>query len=138
MKSFAQSLALFLPLLTADLSASSQQRSTWINQEITDPARVPIQKVDEFINQTCQPSNLDGIQILGVQNGHDDSIKLHVYCRQDNAASAHYIVTTVRIPNRKVDETVVPILKSPKVRIGPFYFGQNGAEDAFLLIEKTR
>src|SRR6516165_11025022 len=86
MKSFAQSLALFLPLLTADLSASSQQRSTWINQEITDPARVPIQKVDEFINQTCQPSNLDGIQILGVQNGHDDSIKLHVYCRQDNAA----------------------------------------------------
>ena len=138
MKSFAQSLALFLPLLTADLSASSQQRSTWINQEITDPARVPIQKVDEFINQTCQPSNLDGIQILGVQNGHDDSIKLHVYCRQDNAASAHYIVTMVSIPNRKVDETVVPILKSPKVRIGPFYFGQNGAEDAFLLIEKTK
>jgi len=138
MKSFAQSLALFFPLLTAVIPASSQQRSTWIHQEITDPTGVPIQKMDEFINQTCRPSKLDGIQILGVQNGHDDSIKLHVYCRQDNAASAHYIVTMVSIPNRKVDETVVPIVKNPKVRIGPFYFGQSGADDAFLLIEKTR
>jgi hypothetical protein len=93
---------------------------------------------ESFINDTCQPSELDGIQVLSVQIGHNEVFHLHVYCRQDNAAAAHYKVTMVPVPNHTVNETAKLLLGKAKMRVGPLYLGATGEPDSILLIEKAR
>ena len=92
-------------------------------------------EVEAYLNQTCQTSGLDGLQFLAVQNGHNNAQNLHVYCRPDKAARVHYKVTSVPIPDRNPDKAVKPFLGDPTVRIGPFYFGNDGEPDAVLIVQ---
>ncbi len=110
----------------------------WIADEFMDPAGLPVKQVDSFINETCRPSGLDGIQILTLQKGHNEVMNFHIYCRQDNSASAHYKVTMLPITDRKFGAAVNPVAGKPNVRLGAFYFGKDGQPDTFLVIEKTR
>jgi len=110
----------------------------WLMREFNDTWDAPGSGVQEFLNRDCRPSGLDGIQLIGVQSGHDDIYHVHVYCRHDNAAGVHYAVSLVPVtPRGAVDQTVRSVLDRPNVRLGPFYFGQHGKDDGFLLIEKA-
>ena len=156
MRKFTFAAALAIPMLIgsavsiAQQSPAAPQKATaapnaasgtplaagWIAKEFADPAGVPIQSVDSFINDTCQPSGVDGIQILSLQKGHNELMNLHIYCRQDKVSSVHYKVTMNPIPDRKLGAAVNPVAGKPNVRIGAFYFGKDGDPDAFLVIEK--
>ena len=132
------SITFVAPLFIYSANVGGQQTATWIQKEFSDPSGVPAQAVESYINDQCQPSGLDGIQLLAVQKGPGEAQHLHVYCRRDNASSTHYKVTLAAIKNRKVDGAVTPVLERTNVRIGPFFFGKEGEDDGFLLVEKTR
>jgi hypothetical protein len=132
--------------ITAARSGGQQNPApTWLTIVISAPV-APSQGIESFIgpstesfiNDTCQPSGLDGIQVLSVQTGHNEVFHLHVYCRQDKAASAHYKVTMVPVPDHKVDDTAKTMLGKPSFRVGPLYLGATGEPDAIVLIEKTQ
>jgi hypothetical protein len=146
-RKLASILAVAILLFITPTRSSSQQNPapTWLTIVISAPV-VPNQGVqsfikpstESFINDTCQPSGLDGIQVLSVQTGHNEVFHLHVYCRQDKATSAHYKVTLVPVPNHKVDETAKTMFEKPNVRVGPLFLGPPGEPDAILLIEKMQ
>lgn len=102
MRKLAPITAVAISLFITATGSSGQQNPTWLTIVISAPV-APSQGIESFINlstesfinDTCQPSGLDGIQVLSVQTGHNEVFHLHVYCRQDNAASAHYKVTMV-------------------------------------------
>jgi hypothetical protein len=122
------------------VSASSlfaQQSANWLTKEFSDSI-LSLESVESFINNDCRPSGLDGIQLLGVQNGHNDAFHLHVYCRHDNAKPQQYKVMMEPIPNRNPDAAVNKVIGNPNVRVGPFYFGLGGRPDAFVLIERMK
>jgi hypothetical protein len=138
----ALAISLFIP---ATRSSGQQGPHAWLNIVISVPM-APNQSVESFIdlgaenfiNDTCQPSGLDGIHVLSVQTGHNEVFHLHVYCRLDKASSVHYKVTMLPVPNHKVDETAKTMIGKPNVRVGPLYLGSTGEPDAILLIEKTQ
>jgi hypothetical protein len=146
-RKLASIAAVAISLFINATRSSGQQTPTpaWLNIVISAPV-VPNQGVEgfidlsteSFINDTCQPSGLDGIQVLSVQTGHNEVFHLHVYCRQDKATSTHYKVAMVPVPNHKVDETAKTVLGRPNFRVGPLYLGATGEADAILLIEKTQ
>lgn len=129
--------ALAVPFFINVIPASSQQNPAWLTKEFSGKS-LSVENVESFLNNTCQTSGLDGIQLLAVQGGHNQVFNLHVYCRQDKAASAHYKITMAPIPNRNPDAAVNAVLTNPNVRVGPFYFGKDGEPDAFVLVEKTK
>jgi hypothetical protein len=147
MRKLASIAAVALSLFATAARSSGQQNSApaWLTLVISAPV-VPNQGVESlinpstqsFLNNTCQPSGLDGIQVLSVQTGHNEVLHLHLYCRQGKATSAHYNVTMIPVPNHKVDETAKTVFEKPNVRIGPLYLGPTGEPDAILLIEKTQ
>jgi hypothetical protein len=113
----------------------------WLSKEFKDTWQVPGQGAEEFLNQDCRPSGLDGIQVFAVQKGHGSSYNLHLSCRQDKAATVHYTVRMIDVPRGKLDATFTPFLANPNVRIGPFFFGKVDAPDGvdgILVIEKTK
>ena len=118
-------------------SASHAQAPEWLFREFLDDWNAPGQGLEEFLNVTCQPSDLDGIQLIGVQKGHGEVLHLHVYCRHDKDASVHYKVSRPTEARGQVDANVQKYLGHAKVRIGPFWFGAEN-EDGFFLIEKLR
>jgi hypothetical protein len=142
---FVTAVAISLSITGTHSSCQQNPAPAWLNIVISAPV-LPSQSVESFIdlgtgsflNDTCQPSALDGLQFLSVQTGHNEVFHLHVYCRQDKAASARYKVTMLPVPNHKVDETAKAVLGKPKVRLGPLYLGATGEPDAILLIEKTQ
>jgi hypothetical protein len=132
--------------IVATHSSGQQNRPpAWLNLVISAPV-APNQNVESvinpgaesFINDTCQPSGLDGIQVLSVQTGHNEVFHLHVYCRQDKAVSTHYKVSMVPVPDHKVDETAKTLIGRLNVRVGPLYLGPTDQPDALILIEKTQ
>lgn len=110
----------------------------WLFKEFINSWNTPGQGFEEFLNSQCQPSGLDGIQVLAVQKGHGSAYNVHVFCRQDRSVAARYKVTMTTFAMGKVDDAIRVALANPNVRIGPFYFGKEGEPDGFLLIEKTR
>lgn len=147
MRKLASITAVAVSLLITSTSSGAQQTPTsaWLTIVISAPV-VPDQAVESFINpstesflnDTCEPSGLDGIQILSVQTGHNEVFHLHVYCRKDKATSAHYKVTMVSVPNHKVDATAKTVFGKPNLRVGPLYLGPTGEPDAIVVIEKTQ
>jgi hypothetical protein len=145
LRKLASITAVAISLFITATGSSGQQNPTWLTIVISAPV-APSQGIESFINlstesfinDTCQPAGLDGIQVLSVQTGHNEVFHLHVYCRQDNAASAHYKVTMVPVPNHKVNETAKALLGKAKIRVGPLYLGATGEPDGILLIEKTQ
>lgn len=136
----AVSLFLFTPALCQQTPAPA-----WINVVISAPvassektASFIERSTAGFLNDACQPSDLDGIQVLSVQTGHNEVFHLHVFCRQDKAASTRYKVTMLSVPNHLVDQTAKAVLGKPKIRLGPLYLGATGEPDAILLIEKMQ
>lgn len=133
-------------LITATHSSGQKNPAPmWVSIVISSPVALhqAIESLitlstENFINDTCQPSDLNGIQVLSVQTGHNEVFHLHVYCRLDKTPSAHYKVTMLAVPNHKVDETARTVFGKPNVRIGPLYLGSTGQPDAILLIEKTQ
>jgi len=138
MRKIAITSALALSTFLNAEIATGQSKAPWIEKEFSDPIIVPLQSIESYINETCQPSGLDGTQLLGVQTGNGSEHHLHVYCRQDKDTSARYKVTLPVSENGNPFKTVEALLENPKVRIGPFYFGKERAQDSFLLIEKTQ
>jgi hypothetical protein len=137
MKRIALGSILIIPLAISGTVSSGQRSSNWLTKEFSN-SPVAVDTVEKFINEECRPSGLDGIQILGVQNGHNSAFHLHVYCRKDNAKTGYFKVTMVPVPNRDPDAAVNGVLRNPNIRVGPFYFGNDGESDAFVLIEETR
>lgn len=109
----------------------------WLTKEFINSWNSPGQSLEEYLNNQCQPSGLDGIQLLTVQKGHDSAHNVHLYCRHDKSA-ARYQVTMSTFPFGQVDKAVQALLANPNVRIGPFYFGKQGEPDGFLLVEKIK
>lgn len=110
----------------------------WLTKEFINSWNSPGQGLEEYLNTQCQPSGLDGIQLLAVQKGHDSAHNVHLFCRQDKSATARYKVTMTTFAFGQVDKAVQALLANPNVRIGPFYFGKQGEEDGFLLVEKIK
>jgi hypothetical protein len=145
MRKLASIIAVAISIFITAGHSSGQQNPAWLTIVISAPV-APAQgagsfinlSTESFINDTCQPSGLDGIQVLSVQTGHNEVFHLHVFCRQDNASSAHYKVTMVPIPNHKVNETAKSLLGRANIRLGPLYLGATGEPDGILLIEKTQ
>ena len=134
MKKFAIFLVLALPFLASATAAHAQQKAEWIIKEFGKNP-IPVAEVESYLNESCQTSGLDGIQLLGVQNGHNQALHLHVYCRPDKAAKVQYKVLLVPIPDRNPDKAVTPFLGDPVVRVGPFYFGNDGEPDGVLIVQ---
>jgi hypothetical protein len=135
MKRIGLGLTLFAITLVAEA------HSEWLSKEFRGNWNSPGQGAEEFLNTDCRPSGLDGIQMLGIQNGHQSPYNLHLSCRHDRNASVHYTVRMIDVPRGLVDAAVKPFLDNSNVRIGPFYFGKvDGPDgvDGFLLIEKTK
>jgi hypothetical protein len=128
-------------LLTFGMAVVAEANAEWLSKEFKDTWDVPGQGAEEFLNRDCQPSGLDGIQVFAVQKGHGSSYNLHLSCRQDKVATAHYTVRMIDVPRGKLDATFTPLLANSKVRIGPFFFGKVDAPDGvdgILVIEKTK
>jgi len=117
--------------------AAPHYPENWAGKEFNEP--MPnIEGAEALINETCQPKSLDGIEIFGMQKGHNEPINLHVYCRQDHAASALYKLNAVPVVGRKLGEALNPTLVKPNTRIVGFYFGKDGQDDLLLAIEKVK
>jgi hypothetical protein len=132
----------FLRIATVSLCMSAsflfaQQSANWLTKEFSQSS-LAIESVEKFLNEECRPSDLEGIQLLGVQNGHNSTFNLHVYCRHDDSKLPQYKVIMEPIPNRNPDAAVNKVIGNPNIRVGPFYFGLDGQPDAFVLIEKTK
>ena len=137
--------AITLGLTVPRSSAQEDVASQWLNLVISIPSASSrgVDKffslsVEHFINQTCQPSDLTGIQVLSVQTDHNESFHLHIFCRHDKATTAHYKVSWVSIPSHLVDKTVRSVVGKPNAPIGLLYLGSTDDSDAILLIEKAR
>ncbi|HUO23788.1 MAG TPA: hypothetical protein VMU59_14840 [Caulobacteraceae bacterium] len=126
-----------LLVVSSAAQAAEPAKGGWILHEFIDPAGPPLAAAEAFINDQCGPSSLDGVQLLAVQPGHESNINLHIYCRVDHAPGVHYALSLQPMDKTKFDAGVLPVLDRPGVRIGPFYFGQNGKGDGFVLVEKT-
>jgi hypothetical protein len=109
----------------------------WLDKEFTNNWDAPDQGLESFLNQTCQPSGLDGIQMLAVQDGHGRPYHVHVYCRQDKAG-ARYRVSMPRAPTSELFAQMRAQAAQPDRRIGPFFLGNEGEPNGFLLIERLR
>jgi hypothetical protein len=122
-------------------AAAPAAQTEWLSREFTNTWNVPGKSAEEFLNNECRPSGLDGIQMYAVQGGHADDYHLHLYCRHDQSETARYKVTLPEFPRGKMDSVVLPLLNNPNVRIGPFYFGKADTpnpKDGLLMIEKTK
>ena len=136
MRKIAQTIALFLVGMNGILS-TSQEKPEWLFKEFSqDP--VPVADAENFLNQTCQTSGMDGIQLLAVQPGHGETMHLHIYCRSDKAASGHYKVAMIPVSDRNPDKAIKPYLARRNVKVGPFYFGKGDEPDGVLIIEKDK
>jgi hypothetical protein len=134
MKAFVLLLSFVVNVWFNPTLSIGQQRPDWLLKEFSQEP-VPVTDVQNFLNETCHTSGLDGIQLLAVQPGHDQTMHLHVYCRPDQASQGHYSVTMVPIPDRNPDKAVKPFLGNPDARVGPFYFGKDGEPDGVLIVE---
>jgi hypothetical protein len=117
--------------------ASVPARAEWLSREFIN-VNAPVEGIDQFLNNECRPSTLDGIRMFGVQNGHSDALHVHVYCRHD-AGRGRYRVTLAQFPRAKFDDVVQRLLANPKARFGPFYFGRTddpSGMDGLVVIEK--
>lgn len=122
-------------LWMSSLPMHSQQNPEWLAKEFSvEPSQT--RDVESFLNGTCRTSGLEGIQLVAVQSGHGQPMHLHVYCRHDNSESSHFTVSMIPIPDRNPDKAITPVLHNPNVRVGPFYFGNEGAPDGVLIVEK--
>ena len=122
-------------------TSAAQARAEWLSKEFKDNWNAPGQGAEEFLNEQCQPSGLDGIQVFAVQNGHGSTYNLHLSCRADKRAKTHYTVKMIDVPRGKLETIFMPYLDKPNVRIGPFYFGKVDSPDVadgIMIIEKTK
>jgi hypothetical protein len=124
-------------LLAVTLAAGAAT-PTWLDREMTDSWDAPGKGLEALLNDECQPSGLDGIQLLVVQDGHGRPYHVHVYCRQDKSTTVRYRVTMPRAPAGQVLQTVRERAGDPNVRIGPFFLGTGDEPNGFLLIERLR
>ena len=124
--------------LTLAAAGGAQAKSKWLNKEFFDAAAAPLQTVEAYLNETCRPSGLDGIQLLGVQPGHGVAYHLHVYCRADGAKAVYRVRMAPIAPNDFDPRVMAVVVDNPRVRVGPFYFGLPGESDGFLVVEKTK
>jgi hypothetical protein len=127
-------VAAFIVFSFCTILYSAQEKPEWVIEEFSQEP-VPVAAVESFLNDICHTSGLDGIQMLAVQPGHNQTQHLHVYCRPGKAAN-RYRVFMVPIPDRNPDKAVKPFLANPKVRVGPFYFGKDGEPDGVLIVEE--
>jgi len=125
-------LAMGLLGLAAATSAATPE---WLEKEFTNSWDAPDQGLESFLNQTCQPSGLDGIQLLAVQDGHGRPYHVHVYCRADKAA-VRYRVTMPRAATGELFAAIRTQAAQPDKRVGPFFLGNEGELNGFLLIER--
>jgi hypothetical protein len=74
-------------------TAAHGAESKWLAREFSKGWNLPGHGVEEFLNDECWPSRLDGIQLFAIQNGHGSTYNLHVYCRQDGNGAPMYRAT---------------------------------------------
>ena len=111
--------------------AAPQYPAGWVGKEFNE-AMPNIEGAEALINWTCQPRNLDGIEIFPMQKGHNEPINLHVYCHQDHDASAQYKLNAVPVVGRRLGGALKPLLVKPNSRIVGFFFGKDGQDDLLL------
>jgi hypothetical protein len=120
--------------------ASIPAHAEWLSREFIN-ADAPVEGIEQFLNDECRPSTLEGIRMFGVQNGHADALHIHIYCRHDNASRRRYKVTLAQFPRAKFDDVVQRLLANPNVHFGPFYFGKTDSPtgmDGLVVIEKIK
>ena len=130
-------IALAIGLAVA-AAGGAQAKSRWINKEFFDTSAAPLLAIETYLNESCRPSGLDGIQLLGVQSGHGTPYHLHVYCRADGARVVYRVRMAPIAPNDFDPRVMAVVVDNPRVRVGPFYFGLPGESDGFLVVEKTK
>ena len=128
-------------MISLAVATAAQAHGEWLIKEFKDNWNAPGQGAEEFLNEQCQPSGLDGIQVFAVQEGHGSTFNLHLSCRVDKRAKTHYSVKMIDVPRGKLESVFMPYLDKPNVRIGPFYFGKVDAPDGtdgIIIIEKSQ
>jgi hypothetical protein len=126
-----------LVLLIAFSLSGLAATPTWLEREYSQGWNLPGNSAEEFLNEVCRPSGLDGIQLLAVQKDHGSPFNLHVYCRQDRSR-ARYRVSMISFPRGRLSEGTGQIIGKPNTLLGPFYFGNDGEGDGVLRVEKVR
>ena len=110
----------------------------WFDREFTNSWDAPGKGLEAYLNEECQPSTLDGIQLVAVQDGHGRPYHIHIYCRHDRSPTARYRVTMPKAPKAEVFKTIRARVSEPNVRIGPFFLGDEDEPNGVLLVEKLR
>ncbi len=128
-------MAICLLSLTTAAQAASPP---WLDREFTDSWDAPGKGLETFLNEECQPSGLDGIQLMAVQDGHGRPYHVHVYCRQDKSTSARYRVTMPKALKGGVLQTIRERAGEPNLRVGPFFLGNADEPNGVLMIERLR
>jgi len=85
MKKLAVIAALAFSYACGSLAAHAQQKAEWISKEFSN-SPIAVAEIESFLNESCQSSGLDGIQMFGIQNGHNSPTHMHLFCRPDKAA----------------------------------------------------
>lgn len=130
----ALSLALLAPLMAA---AATPASAPWIEHEFKDPIDVSAPALEAFLNESCAPRDLTGVQIFSIQAGHGDVPHIHIYCRTDHRKGAAYKVELGTFTKGAFGPIVERALADRNTRIGPFYFGATGTPDGLILIHKV-
>lgn len=127
------SLALLAPLMAA---AAASPAALWVEHEYKDPIDISLPAVEAFINDSCGPADLSGIQIFSIQGGHVDVPHIHIYCRTDHRKGAAYKVELPTFTKGAFGPVTQRWVGDTNTRIGPFVFGAPGAPDGLILIHK--
>lgn len=131
----ALSLALLAPMMAA--AATPAATAPWIEHEYKDPIDVSAPALEAFINDSCGPADLSGLQIFSIQGGHTDVPHIHIYCRTDHRKGAAYKVELATFTKGAFGPAVQRSLADRNTRIGPFFFGAPGTPDGLILIHRT-
>jgi hypothetical protein len=93
---------------------------------------------DKFVNETCRPSDLQGIQTIWTQLGHRASYILSVFCRPDMAPNVQYKFDMTLVSPDTIKSIGKDLLGNPTVKLGGYYYGNYVGKDGLLYIRKVR
>lgn len=113
---------------------AAEVSAEWLERDFTNTW----QGAAAFVNGSCRPADLGGIQTVWIQPGHGAGYTLFVFCRKDMKPNATYKFNMSLVSPDTLTSTATTILGNPSVKLGGYYYGNYVGKDGLLYIEKIR
>ena len=126
--------ATILVIIITVLTLAADAKAEWLERMFVDDWK-PAAK---FVNTSCQPSDVGGIQTVWTQKGNKAGYVLYVFCRHDMAPNVLYNVQMVDVSSDTIASTATTLLGNPAVKLGGYYFGNVVGKDGLLYIQKIK